>query len=111
MIQLSLYTNIKLDEWVMSTFCIEYFKAKPGCSEKLQQALLSIAEASREEAGCLQYDVLLDQKDPDLFILVLQYVSAEAMDQHESLSYVTDFAENQMQQLCETFYWHEASSV
>lgn len=89
-------------------YCIEYFKAKPNCKPQLFAALNALVEPSRAEQGCIQYDLLQDDKDDHMFILVLQYETKAAMQLHDRQPYVIDFAEQQMKQLCETFYWHEA---
>ncbi len=94
-----------------SVFCIEYFKAKPDCRKKLFAALTALVEPSRSEPGCIQYDLLQDDKDNDMFILVLQYETKAVMDEHDNKSYVKHFAKNQMQQLCEKFYWHDATNL
>jgi quinol monooxygenase YgiN len=92
-------------------FCVEYFYARENCRIDLKEELLKLAELSKREEGCLQYDVLVDSENPDVFILFLKYESQAAMQAHEQQSYVQNFSEEKMQGLCEKVIWNDASLV
>ncbi|MCF6766494.1 antibiotic biosynthesis monooxygenase [Thiotrichales bacterium 19S3-7] len=92
-------------------YCVEYFKAKPKHRDNLKIALIKLAEQSKLEDGCLQYDVLVDQNDNDLFILILKYTNAQTMKLHEQMPYIKKFAENEMAQFCNEVRWHDATSI
>ncbi len=96
---------------INTVYCIEYFKAKPGGKQQLHEALKVLVEPSRAEEGCIQYDLLQDEKDDHLFILVLQYESKAAMEEHDKKPYVLHFSEKQMERLCDQFYWHDARAI
>ncbi len=50
--------------------------------DELQALLLGLIEPTREEEGCIQYDLWHNQKDPTDFTFVEQWTSAEALDAH-----------------------------
>ena len=92
-------------------YCVEYFHAKPGCGEALKLELRAIAEKSKLEDGCLQYDVLVEKNNPNVFILILKYKDESAISAHEKQPYVVSFAESKMNELCEKVYWHDAVAI
>ena len=92
-------------------YCIEYFHAKPAYKNQLVNALLKLVTPSRAEEGCLQYDLLQDNKDPNLIILIVQFTNQEMMSNHEKQSFVTDFSKNELQQYCEKLTWSDANAI
>ncbi len=94
-----------------TAYCVEYFHAKPGFSDQLLEGLLTLVEPSRAEPGCLQYDLLQDNKDPNLIILLVKFSNSETMKAHENNSFIQEFAENVMKQYCEKFIWNDAKEV
>jgi quinol monooxygenase YgiN len=92
-------------------YCIEYFYAKQGYRESLFNALLKLVEPSRAEAGCQQYDVLIDSKNPNLIILIVKFIDQKTMLNHEKKPYVQDFCNNAMTKYCEKFLWHYATEA
>lgn len=91
-----------------SVYCIEYFYAKAGCRDKLANALLALVEPTRAEPGCLQYDLLLDNENPDLIILLVKFASKEMMIAHENSAHVQHFVEHEMKEYCEKLIWNDA---
>lgn len=94
-----------------TAYCIEYFYAKPQFRQQLSDALLKIAKQTQKEPGCLQYDLLEDDKNENLLIIVLKFTNKEAILAHEKAPYVTSFVETQMNQYCEKVIWNDASLV
>jgi quinol monooxygenase YgiN len=92
-------------------YCVEYFYAKPGCREQLLAGLLTLVAPSKAESGCLQYDLLLDNKDPNLIILIVKFSNPETMKAHENNNFIQEFAEGVMKQYCEKFTWNDAVKV
>lgn len=90
-------------------YCIEYFHAKPGCRDQLVAGLLKLIKPTKAEEGCLQYDLLQDNKDPNLIILLVKFSNQETMKAHESNSFIQEFAEGDMKQYCEKFTWNDAA--
>jgi quinol monooxygenase YgiN len=56
--------------------------AKPGCEEKLREALERIVGPSREERGALQYDLHRDLQEPRRFVFVERWESQDALAAH-----------------------------
>ena len=65
----------------------------PGCEEKLIASLKTLAEASRKEEGCIQYDMHLDNEDPSLIMfyetwetkaLWLEHMKSEHLKVHNT---------------------------
>lgn len=77
-----------------AVFCVEYFYAKQGFRDELLESLLALVEPTKAEHGCLQYDLMVDSKDPNLIILVVKFSSQETMTLHEHNSHITSFVEN-----------------
>lgn len=94
-----------------TAYCVEYFHAKPGCRDQLLAGLLTLVAPSKAEIGCLQYDLLLDNKDPNLIILIVKFSNQETMKAHENNSFIQEFAEGVMKQYCEKFTWNDAKEV
>ncbi len=57
-------------------------RAKPGRSEALGQALLSLVRPSRAEDGCLSYDIFHSKDDPDLWMAFEEWRSADHLAAH-----------------------------
>jgi quinol monooxygenase YgiN len=57
-------------------------RARPGREAELRAALLVVLEASRSEAGCLNYDLHVAESDPALFVLYENWASQAALDAH-----------------------------
>lgn len=94
-----------------STYCIEYFYAKNGWRDKLIENLLALVAPTKNEPGCLQYDLLLDNQDPNLIILIVKFSSQAALTQHEKQSYIQNFADHTLKKYCEKFTWHYAKEI
>ena len=92
-------------------YCIEYFYAKVGFREKLIESLLKLIEPTRAENGCIQYDLLQDNKDENLIILLVKFIDQKSMTQHEQQLYIKHFAEFEMPKYCEKFNWNDAKEI
>jgi quinol monooxygenase YgiN len=56
--------------------------SKPGCEQRLREALLSLIEPTRAEEGCLQYDLHESAEKPGHFLFFENWVSRAALDRH-----------------------------
>jgi quinol monooxygenase YgiN len=63
-------------------------KAKPGMEERMRQDLLSVIAPTREEAGCITFDLLIDKNDPSIFVLYENWKDQAALDAHFQQPYV-----------------------
>ena len=57
-------------------------KAKPGQEEAVKEALVSLVEPTRQESGCLCYNLHRSKSDPTQFMFYEQWASKEALDAH-----------------------------
>lgn len=92
-------------------YCLSYFHARQEHREDLINALSKLIEPTRAEKGCLQYELLLDNKNPDFMIMLEKFTTLEALNNHEQKPYIKYFVENQMQQYCEKVSWNVAREV
>lgn len=58
------------------------FRAAEGQAEVLWEALVELAEASRQEPGCIVYDPCRDPDEPERFFLYERYTGQAALDAH-----------------------------
>ncbi|OKH19849.1 antibiotic biosynthesis monooxygenase [Hydrococcus rivularis NIES-593] len=56
--------------------------ALPDKIEELKAVLLQIVEPTRQEEGCIQYDLFQNQTDPTDFTFVEEWTTKEALDKH-----------------------------
>lgn len=66
-------------------------KAKPGQEEALRQALLALIPPTREEPGCLQYDLHESADTPGAFVFLESWRSKEDLDTHLARPHLKDF--------------------
>ncbi len=92
-------------------YCIEYFHAKPGCRDQLAMELSKLIAPTKKEPGCLQYDILQDNKDTNLIILLVKFSSQATMLVHENNSFIKEFSENVMKKYCEKLTWNDATEI
>ncbi len=64
--------------------------AKPGKEDALRAALLACVEPTRQEAGCVQYDLHEATDKPGQFVFYENWTSREALDQHLAMPYLKD---------------------
>lgn len=62
--------------------------AFPNQVEAAKALLLSLVEPTRQEAGCIQYDLLQNQADPTDFTFVEEWASAAALDNHLAAEHI-----------------------
>jgi quinol monooxygenase YgiN len=59
-----------------------HFQAAPGHEEKLGAALHALVVPTREEPGCLVYELHFDPEDPAKFMFYEKFVNQAAIDYH-----------------------------
>jgi quinol monooxygenase YgiN len=57
-------------------------KAKAGQEEAVKEVLLAMVQPTRQEAGCLCYNLHQSKSDPTQFMFYEQWASKEALDAH-----------------------------
>ncbi len=61
---------------------IATFQARPGQEAELKKALLSLVAPTRQEAGCLNYDLHQSPADPAKFLFHENWSSQAQLDAH-----------------------------
>ncbi|HDZ5417139.1 TPA: antibiotic biosynthesis monooxygenase [Vibrio harveyi] len=66
-------------------------KAYPDSIDNVTDLLSGLLEPSREEEGCCQYELYLDQKIEGLFMFQEIWASQEALDKHLKSPHIAQF--------------------
>ncbi len=66
-------------------------RAKEGHVEDLKNALLGLVSPTRAEAGCVQYDLHQDQKDPAEFLFYEVWQNREVWLEHMATPHLKTF--------------------
>ncbi len=56
--------------------------AKPEAAGEVESALAELAEATQAEPGCILYSLNRGLAEPNVFVTVEKWESAEALDEH-----------------------------
>ena len=94
-----------------AVWCLSYFDAKKEYRDQLIAALLKLIEPTRAELGCLQYELIVDNENPDFLIMVEKFVDQKALDHHEQQSYIKYFVENEMDRYCNKVTWNVGKEI
>ncbi|MEU9291554.1 putative quinol monooxygenase [Streptomyces sp. NPDC048275] len=68
-----------------------FVRAKPDWGEDLGQRLLALVAPTRQEEGCLRYEVYQSNEDENAWFIFEMWKSAAAFDFHMRTPYVTEF--------------------
>lgn len=69
----------------MAVRLVVTFTAAPGKGAEFAQAFEPRCERSREDPGCLQFEIFRSVSDPDKFALLELWESQAALDNHAKL--------------------------
>jgi quinol monooxygenase YgiN len=67
------------------------FHARAGCGEALYRAILEVRGPTREEPGCLGYQVYRSVRDPDEYCLHTRWRDRAAFEHHAGLPHTQRF--------------------
>lgn len=67
---------------------VAVLKAKPGSEAVLQDALTSLVEPTREEPGCISYELFRSAADATTFINIEKWQSQDDLDAHMQTSHI-----------------------
>lgn len=70
---------------------VAHFRAKPGKEDDLERLLLSLVEPTRQERGCLLYDLHRDLQDPSQFLFYEIWANREVWDAHMASPHLDAF--------------------
>ena len=62
--------------------------ARPDKAAEMRAVVLKLAQHSREEDGCVRYDVLHNTAEPHVFVLVEEWASNADLDAHNLTPHV-----------------------
>ena len=72
---------------------VAFIRAKPGQGTALGGLLAELAPISREEAGCIDFELHSSVDNPDLWFVYENWKSREDLDQHFKTPHLLHFAE------------------
>ena len=68
-----------------------HIEAKPGREEDLARELTALIAPTREETGCLTYELHRDPEEPARFMFYEQFADQAALDFHLAAPYFKEF--------------------
>ena len=68
---------------------IAHLHAKPGREAELRQVLEGFVSPTRNEDGCIRYDLFVDLDHPTKFTFIEEWASREAWEKHGQSSHIT----------------------
>lgn len=66
-------------------------EAKPECADRVREELLKMVAATRQEEGCVQYDLHESDTQPGQFWFYENWTSAEALAAHSRSPHIEAF--------------------
>lgn len=64
--------------------------AKPGSEDVVRDALSKLTSATREEEGCLHYELHVSAADPTVFVTVERWRSQDDLDAHLKTPHIAE---------------------
>lgn len=80
---------------------VGFARAKPEKAEELADLLVTLAERSRGEEGCLQSRIHRDLTDPHQFVFYEMWASEDDLTRHLDQPYMREFLANRMEYLAQ----------
>jgi quinol monooxygenase YgiN len=72
---------------------IARLRAQSGQADVVASALLDLVGPSRQEPGCIMYDVCRSQADPNELLVLEEWESQAVLDEHMATPHFKAFAE------------------
>lgn len=72
---------------------IARFEAKPGQRDEVVRLAAACIEATRKEAGCISYELMLSTENPDALVFVERWENRAALDAHSKTEHLNTFKE------------------
>jgi quinol monooxygenase YgiN len=66
-------------------------KAKRGMEKTVQDALMALVTPTRNEPGCLNYDLHQSRDDKGVFLFYENWVTKKDLDEHLAMPYLKHF--------------------
>ncbi len=74
----------------MKVDVVAHLHAKSGKEAELRQVLEGFVAPTRQEEGCIRYDLFLDLDHPGRFTFIEEWASREALEKHGQSSHITE---------------------
>jgi quinol monooxygenase YgiN len=100
-----------MDQDVAVLTVIAQYRAAPGSGNEVAAVLAVHGVASRDEAGCLRFDVYRSVDDTDCFVLYEQYVDEAAFEAHRRTPHFRHNIESTLAGLLAERTWHRYDRV
>lgn len=81
--------------------------AKPGKESELRKALQGLVGPTRQEAGCIKYDLHESNEKPGLFIFYETWIGTEALADHFKTPHIIDIQRKTKDLLLEPMELHQ----
>ena len=65
-------------------------QAKPGREKVLEETLLALVPQTRQEAGCINYDLHRSLNKPGMLMFYENWVDRAALEKHRMMPYMVD---------------------
>lgn len=69
---------------LLSFHVVATYTAQEGRGDELESHLKAMLGPSQAEPGCISYRVIRSDEDPDQFVIVEEYESPEAFEEHRN---------------------------
>lgn len=79
-------------------YLLAEIQAKPGKEQIVKQALLQLLEPTRQEEGCQQYELFVDENVEGLFLMQEIWTTEQALEGHNNTAHLRHFGEYCKQQ-------------
>ena len=80
--------------------------AKPGHETEVSEVFTKLQELSRQEAGCLMYQVHRHRTEPRRFFIYEQYKDDAALEAHKSAPHFLEYAKKALPKIAERTEGH-----
>ncbi len=70
---------------------VAYVEAKPEHVDTVKSELIKLVEPTRQEEGCIQYDLHQDQANENVFIFVENWESKALLQQHLASEHIASY--------------------
>lgn len=70
-------------------FVVAHFTAKPGRAAELRPVIAAFVAPTRQEKGCIQYDLCADADNPEKFTFVEQWESRADLEAHGRSAHIS----------------------
>ncbi len=72
---------------------VAVLEAKPGKEQELERTLMELVPPTRQEAGCINYDLHRSRDDSRMFMFYENWVDRKSLDAHLATPHLTAFKE------------------